>query len=118
MDDGVFRGYDKVEHYESTVELEKDFQVNIQVFTVYGDAEGVLEDEFQMINYSFNRDVTRGLEIFRSRADEFTDYRFHPIIGDYRGPVEATVMINTDDRVKASNLAEELVQDVHEEIGL
>lgn len=118
MEDQVFRGYNKAEHYSSEIELETGLKADIQVFTVYGDSKGPLDEEFQMINYTFDRDVTRGLERFRERADEFTEYRFFPIIGDYSGPVEATVMINISDRVEASNLAEELIQEVHDEIGL
>lgn len=118
MQEDVFNGYDKAEHYSSDLELGRGLGVEIQVFTVYGDVEGLLDDEFQMINYTFDRDVSRGLEKFRERSDEFTDYRFFPIIGEHRGPVEATVLIDTDDRVEASNLAEELVQEVHDKIGL
>ncbi len=118
MEDQVFNEYGKVEHYQSTVDLENNLQVKVQVFTVYHDSTGDLEEEFQMINYTFSRDATRGLESFRSRSNEFTDYDFYPVIGDHRGPVEATLMIDTDDRVEASRIAEKLLQEVHEEIGL
>ena len=118
MSGKVFDGYDRVEHYNSTLALENELEAEIQVFTVYSDSTESMKDEFQMIEYNFNRDVSRGLERFREKTDEFTNYRFFPVINDTRGPTEMTVMIDTDDRVEASTLAEELIEQAHEEIGL
>jgi len=118
MQGEVIGTYSKAEHYSSSINLGTNLEVDISVATVYEDAEGDLDEEFQIINYSFNRDVTRGMEKFRQNAEKFSEYDFFPIIGDYRAPTEATVMINSDDRVEVANLAEELIQQVHEEIGL
>ncbi|WP_414837573.1 hypothetical protein ACK3SF_04855 [Candidatus Nanosalina sp. VS9-1] len=118
MQDEVISGYDKAEHYSSSIQLDRGLEADITVFTVYRDAEGDLDEEFQMIEYIFSRDVSRGLEKFRERAEEFSDYRFFPIIGDHRAPSEATVMINDDDRVEVAEFAEELIEEVHSEIGL
>ena len=114
----VIETYSKAEHYSSSINLGVNLEVEVSVSTVYEDAEGDLDEEFQIINYSFNRDVTRGMEKFRENAEEFSDYNFFPIISDYKAPTEATVMINSDDRVEVANLAEKLIQQVHEEIGL
>lgn len=119
MHEEVISGYDKAEHYSSTVQLDQDLEVDVKVFSVYRDAEGDLDQNFQIIEYIFDRDVSRGLEKFRSRADEISSYDFYPIIGDHRSaPSEATVMIESDDRVEEAEFAEELVRKVHSEIGL
>lgn len=118
MQDDVLNGYEKAEHYSSFVNLEEDLEANIRVFTVYGDSANSMDEEFQMIQYRFNRDVTRGLNQFREKSDEFTDYNFFPIINNQRGPTEMTLMINIEDRVEASDLAEHLIEKAHEDIGL
>ena len=118
MSEDMLEGYDRVEHYSSCLSLEKGLDADITVFTVYSDSTDSMDEEFQMIEYNFNRDVSRGLERFREKTDEFTNYRFFPVINDTRGPTEMTVMIDTDDRVEASTLAEELIEQAHEEIGL
>ena len=119
MQEEVISGYDKAEHYSSTVQLDQGLEVDVKVFSVYRDAEGDLDQNFQMIEYIFDRDVSRGLEQFRSRADGFSSYDFYPIIGDHKSSSsEATVMIESDDRVEVAEFAEELVQQVHSEIGL
>lgn len=119
MQDEVISGYSKAEHYSSTVQLEEGPEVDINVYTVYRDAEGDLDEEFQMIEYIFDRDASRGLEKFRSTADEFSDYDFFPIVGDHRSSSsEATVMIESEDRIEIAEFAEKLVQQVHSEIGL
>lgn len=118
MQDDVLNGYEKAEHYSSSVNLERDLEANIRVFTVYGDSTDSMDEEFQMINYRFNRDASRGLQQFRERAEEFTDYDFFPVISNHRDDTEMTLMINIEDRVEASNLAEHLIEKAHEEIGL
>ena len=111
------RGYEKVEHYSNSKELDQNLEVELKVFSVYRDAEGDLEEDFQMIKYSFNRDITKGAEEFRQKADEFSDYDFFPITGEY-SPENMTVMVNSSGRIDVANFAEELVEDVHSEIGL
>ena len=118
MHEKVLSGYDRAEHYSSSVGLDKDLGADIRVFTVYGNSTNSMDEEFQMINYRFNRDVSRGLQQFRERAEEYTDYNFFPVINNHRDDTEMTVMIDTDDRVEASDLAEHLIEKAHEEIGL
>jgi len=119
MSGEVLDSYDRVEHYSSSVSLDINLDADITVFTVYGDSTDSMDEEFQMIEYSFNRDVSRGLSKFRGRAEEFTEYRFFPILDNSEERTDMTLMINNlSDRAEASNLAEELVKQVHEEIGL
>jgi len=126
MKENIDLSYRTSEHYRNVLDLQDDLSVTVQVFSAYGDPQN-LEEGFQIVEYTFEEDVEDKLLEFRERCEEFYDENgfpespFYPVVGGYGDTTECTLHIEAGtepiDMVSAAQFADNLIRQVHEEIG-